>query len=489
MAKNDVFVHADLDGAIVCIVKNPYSLDGSTSSASTNAPPPPAGITADTPIPPLTLHQAGTLSVVHSKAWDSKIVTSPWWVKAEQVSKIAGGAGGKGGLLGVGLFDVRGKKCFLPPVQLIYGFGLLFQVEEASAARHLEERRPWLRGGSAQDTESATSSYDLGNMGSVQESLVVEDFEDEGTEEILDTNGGQEDVVEIVEAAEQLQSDSKLADEQQDPSDANEGTQCDDNADPITESMDSMSLISTMDSKKDGGKTRFSAKQRRELKKKGVTALAPETLESLQKTTKDDGEEVQNVNDDDGDSEDDETSSVAPSITPSMASNSSKTNPTVKPAPRGKRGKLKKMKDKYADQDDEDRELMLEVLGSAKGAARKAAQDAKEAAEREKAAALKAKKKAAADAAMARVKAKMEQEVSGDVESKRKAPTEVPVTEKTSADAEEAGDADDQRMDLSMLDLLTGQPTSEDNLVAAIPVCAPWNCLSKYKYKVKLIPG
>jgi hypothetical protein len=30
--------------------------------------------------------------------------------------------------------------------------------------------------------------------------------------------------------------------------------------------------------------------------------------------------------------------------------------------PRGKKGKLKKMKEKYADQDDEERELRMEIL-------------------------------------------------------------------------------------------------------------------------------
>ena len=40
-----------------------------------------------------------------------------------------------------------------------------------------------------------------------------------------------------------------------------------------------------------------------------------------------------------------------------------------------------------------------------------------------------------------------------------------------------------------MLDTLTGSTLPEDNLLFAVPVCAPYISLQKYKYKVKLIPG
>merc|ERR1712200_108475 len=40
-----------------------------------------------------------------------------------------------------------------------------------------------------------------------------------------------------------------------------------------------------------------------------------------------------------------------------------------------------------------------------------------------------------------------------------------------------------------MLDSLTGLPVDEDELLFAVPVCAPYNTLLNYKYKVKLTPG
>jgi predicted ribosome quality control (RQC) complex YloA/Tae2 family protein len=84
LRKDDAYVHADLHGASSVIIKN---------------------ISTD-PIPESTLAQAGTMSVVQSKAWDSKIVTSAWWVSASQVSKSAP----SGEYLTTGSFMIRGKK-------------------------------------------------------------------------------------------------------------------------------------------------------------------------------------------------------------------------------------------------------------------------------------------------------------------------------------------------------------------------------------------
>jgi hypothetical protein len=47
----------------------------------------------------------------------------------------------------------------------------------------------------------------------------------------------------------------------------------------------------------------------------------------------------------------------------------------------------------------------------------------------------------------------------------------------------------DEMANLSVLDSLTAQPIAEDMLHFAIPVCAPYTALLKYKYKVKLLPG
>ncbi|KAI8814303.1 hypothetical protein BJ742DRAFT_672012 [Cladochytrium replicatum] len=111
LKKGDVYVHADLHGAASVIVIN--TSDQSRESVGTSDD--------ECTIPPTTLLQAGSMSVCQSKAWEAKIVTSAWWVHSHQVSKTAP----TGEYLGTGSFMIRGKKNFLPPVPLVYGFGII----------------------------------------------------------------------------------------------------------------------------------------------------------------------------------------------------------------------------------------------------------------------------------------------------------------------------------------------------------------------------
>ncbi|KAJ1969600.1 hypothetical protein H4R35_006096 [Dimargaris xerosporica] len=115
LKKHDIYVHADMHGAASVIIKNHGMGE----------------------IPPSTLLQAGIMSVCQSKAWEAKIVTSAWWVRAHQVSKSAP----SGEYLTTGSFMIRGKKTFLPPAQLVYGFGFLFRLEESCIGRHLQAQR------------------------------------------------------------------------------------------------------------------------------------------------------------------------------------------------------------------------------------------------------------------------------------------------------------------------------------------------------------
>ena len=100
MGPNDVYVHADMHGASSIIIKNPVGGD----------------------VPPKTLNEAGQMAVCYSSAWDSKIVTSAYWVKSDQVSKTAP----SGEYLTTGSFMIRGKKNYLPPSHLILGMNFFF---------------------------------------------------------------------------------------------------------------------------------------------------------------------------------------------------------------------------------------------------------------------------------------------------------------------------------------------------------------------------
>jgi len=95
MRKGDIYVHADLHGASSCIIKNPTG----------------------NPIPPVTLSQAGTMTVCRSAAWHAKVVTSAYWVYDHQVSKTAP----TGEYLVTGSFMIRGKKKFFTSKSIDYG--------------------------------------------------------------------------------------------------------------------------------------------------------------------------------------------------------------------------------------------------------------------------------------------------------------------------------------------------------------------------------
>merc|ERR1712200_84212 len=132
---------------------------------------------------------------------------------------------------------------------------------------------------------------------------------------------------------------------------------------------------------------------------------------------------------------------------------------------RGKKGKLKKMKEKYKDQDDEDRELAMQILqshGKEKEKKKKAKQKGSPLAPHQQG--KKQKKPPREGGEAPRVREGGE----GEEEDK----VQVQVNDET-----------------DMLDSLTGIPVGEDELLFAVPVCAPYSTLVNYKYKVKLTPG
>jgi hypothetical protein len=55
---------------------------------------------------------------------------------------------------------------------------------------------------------------------------------------------------------------------------------------------------------------------------------------------------------------------------------------------------------------------------------------------------------------------------------------------------EGAQDLDEEEAaQMALLDAFVGTPLPGDEILEAIPVCAPWTAMGKYKYKVKLQPG
>ncbi|XP_060516930.1 ribosome quality control complex subunit NEMF homolog [Cylas formicarius] len=123
---------------------------------------------------------------------------------------------------------------------------------------------------------------------------------------------------------------------------------------------------------------------------------------------------------------------------------------------RGQRSKLKKIKEKYKDQDEEERELRMNILqSSGTGKETKKSKKGKET---------------------------------------HTKPAKKPQPAPRLAEPKESNDVNDDdeptvQAEVDMIDSLTGIPFADDELLFAVPVVAPYNTLSNYKFKVKLTPG
>ena len=121
----DAYLHAEIHGAATCVLraKRRRRKDGKTQVM---------------PLSDQALREAGTFTICRSSAWSSKMVTSAYWVESHQVSKTAP----TGEYLTVGSFMIRGRKNFLPASTLEMGVGVLFRLgDDVSVARHANERR------------------------------------------------------------------------------------------------------------------------------------------------------------------------------------------------------------------------------------------------------------------------------------------------------------------------------------------------------------
>lgn len=453
----DIYVHADLHGATSCVIKNP----------------------SGEPIPPRTLTEAGTMAVCYSAAWDAKVITSAWWVHHNQVSKTAP----TGEYLTTGSFMIRGKKNFLPPSYLIMGFSFLFKVDEQCVFRHRGERKVKTLEEDVEDVTSSTA--DLLEEG---EELLGEDEgeiegEDVGKEdgrmeggdeaeeftETQDTSGQTKlesekpELEDIEEHEEEQEVDEEVKSKQEDES---TDISFPDTTISLSHLQSNRGItnagfkqeVSKQENTEPQGRKYISAKQRRDMKKK-------------QKQENDEHYEEPETK------REEDQESIA-------SSQSSKTaGATQQVLKRGQKNKMKKIKDKYKDQDEEDRELMMKLLGSAGGSKEEKGKKGKKGKGKEepvKRVPQKAPQKHR-EPKTAGIKAEGSEENGPGGEGT------------TEQDDKEADDLDQDNPGAeegeNFLDSLTGQPHLEDVLLFAVPVCAPYTALSNYKHKVKLTPG
>ncbi|CAG0883508.1 unnamed protein product [Darwinula stevensoni] len=454
MKANDIYVHADIHGASSVVIKNP----------------------SGNPVPPKTLNEAGVMAVCYSMAWEAKVVTSAWWVHATQVSKTAP----TGEYLTTGSFMIRGKKSYLLPAHLVMGFGFLFKITETSIELHKDERK--IRG-HEDDGMSMTSSESEQDIEIPLDEDEVDEEEPHSNQEVNESQ--QEEKADSENFEDGENQDEKLQDEEQKQS----------------EDEKEKSSSETSDGEKEG-----------EGEKEMKEFEFPDTVVDIQHVSGDRFKIQSSSKEPEEGAEqvvylgDDKPLIVSTSQKGKKAHLPSKTgtglaggnkqeqkNPE-QPAVKGRqlpewkqqmkdeqgqgkgkqsqKRKLKKIKEKYKDQDEEDRRLMTEMLHSSK--------------KESKGKRRKAKNK--------------EKGQQGDDKLSGKKGNKPPPQPKN-AQAPAPGDLDEEDLALDeeekarededqiLLNMLTGIPHSEDELLFAVSVCAPYNTLLNYKYKVKLLPG
>lgn len=467
LRKGDVYVHADLKGAVPLIIKNnPSHLDA--------------------PIPPSTLSQAGHLSICTSEAWDSKAVMSAWWVRSEQVSKL----GHTGEYLPVGMFNIKGTKEYLPPAQLVIGLAVMFEISEASKANHQKHRIRESASSSAEmameETKVSTDSDPISKDEKDESDYDGDEFpdakidtnsEDEFPDAEIEATDDSESEPDIVTTSNPLQSQSRFVAEDGEPHSKQQKTLLERASDKNSAASkehegvdaslhaqnDEISEHDSAPSRDFSGYKHLSAKERRLLKKGNLPATAevssglPASLENNQS----DEESIAGAFT--------KPITKGPETVTTQASRA-----TNGPVPRGKRGKAKKLAMKYANQDEDDRALAMRLLGFKSGqqAAEKAAQEKRQKEEQTE-----------ADRQRRRDQHLRAQAAGKAAEEARRA-----ALENASQENQDEGD-EVLQTNLHNLDAFTGRPLPSDEILSAIPVCAPWTALSTYKYKAKIQPG
>ncbi|KAJ0736365.1 putative transcription factor interactor and regulator CCHC(Zn) family [Helianthus annuus] len=483
MSKGDLYVHAELHGASSTVIKN-------------HKP--------DSPVPPLTLNQAGSFTVCHSQAWNSKIVTSAWWVYPHQVSKTAP----TGEYLTVGSFMIRGKKNFLPPHPLIMGFGILFRLDETSLGSHLNERRVRGEDEGLNETEDTEPFKELSDTGSENEAPDAENLvhvsdlstdnqklgnvssEVDCNRDLSTDNQKLGNVSSEVDCNREVSSDSAQVSVEEKTSAATASPELEDLLDRALElgsAAKKYGLVPASQTESDINnngneekketvsreKPYISKAERRKLKK-GQTHSEGGNGGHVEKKKFSEGG-------DGGHAEKKKNKAEQKNVENIMVDGGGKVS-------RGQKGKLKKMKEKYGDQDEEERKIRMALLASA-GRAKSNEQEAQsEAITTSKE--LKPVGGGNEDAIKRCYKCKKVGHLAKDCQEDANGVAQLNEAERMAMEEDDIKEiGEDEKEKLNDVDYLTGVPLPNDILLYAVPVCAPYAAVQSYKYRVKIIPG
>merc|ERR1711935_225771 len=151
-------------------------------------------------------NEAGQMAVCYSAAWDSKVVTSAYWVESSQVSKSAP----TGEYLSTGSFMIRGKKNYLPPSHLILGFGILFKLGDDCLENHKNERR--VRTLETEVSALSLSTEDTQSTANDDVELKIED--DEDSDDDNDDSEKKSEIVQLEPVPEEKEEDGSMSEQQ-----------------------------------------------------------------------------------------------------------------------------------------------------------------------------------------------------------------------------------------------------------------------------------
>lgn len=410
--QNDIYVHSDVEGTCVVIIKN--------------------HISGSKVVPPGTLSQAGALCLASSsKVWESKMNPSAWWATRDQIPKIS-----QGDIVTTDRVVVRGEgKHHLPPTQMDMGFGFLWLVGDDAKENYSKNVPEGLISGPGEESkqeagfleeEAAPPAHREADQETLGEA-------EEEKKETPNTDGHES-------SDEEEFPDTQIPDEEDLPKEQKEEDRQKESSVEPESTRSSTPEIKT-------GNRKLSAKERRDLKKKRKTGNI--------------------ADDDDGDASSSSAAvqDIEKTLDDLKMDNSKGGSKKEKagggeqkpPKVRGKKGKMKKMATKYADQDEEDRQKRMELLGTTKGLERAKAQ-----AEEEK-------------------RKKEEYERQRKEKERRKKEAEM----RRLQDEEN----DETPETVFPFNTLVPRLVPGDTPLGAVPVFGPWASLQKLKYRIKLQPG
>ena len=105
MEDSDIYIHSDSFGSGSGLLKNPFKFDIPEKNQK-------------------SLIECGNFLIAHTKAWESCVGNSAYWVKSTQVSKTPE----SGEYVSKGSFIIRGQKNFIRVDHMELGFGIIFKI-------------------------------------------------------------------------------------------------------------------------------------------------------------------------------------------------------------------------------------------------------------------------------------------------------------------------------------------------------------------------